>query len=886
MKKNDPYNPSRRSFLKNTAWGSSLFFTDLFPRSAGKNQEGAVQLPKQLEDLKGYGIRLNLAPARWIWYPSQRTLPNSIFQFRKTFPINREVTSAKGWILGESRYLLYVNGERVQFGPAPNDPRYSEADPVDLLPYLKKGENVIGAEVLYYGYGDGTWPIGKPGFIFKLDLIFAEGGGAWIVSDESWHCQPAGAWKPGQYKRWYLRSFQEEFDGRMYIPQWHNPDYKPSQNWINAMPLNNAPDLPSLCSGYPEYMYEIQSPTGSCELRERTIPLILEKDIYSWKLSEKKELEWIKPVETYFQMVTPDSYRVTGDLEVRFVNENEWTFDCRKGMAALLTFEFDEQMVGFPFFSIDAPSGTIVEMLVQEGHAIQTEEPLMNNHFHSWTRFICKKGLNHFRTFDFESLRWVQLHIRNAEGPIAISFVGIKRRRYDWPFLPVISLGDESIQKVIDASINTIYNSAQETIVDGMGRERQQYSGDVGHQLHAIFYTFGETRLPARYLNTFSQGLTHDGYFLDCWPAYDRLARLMERQLNLTPWGPILDHSIGFNFDAYYYYLYTGDLNALKEVYPRLLVFKNYLKRLSTISNGLLPVENLGIPYVWIDHQAYPQQRHKQCAFNLYASAMFRYALAPLCEALGDDVNKNDALTLSQSIHKAVMNHFYDDSGQILVINKPWRSEESEARFCDRSLATAILFDQIPEAAKKNALNILVENPENMGFSYPANAGWRYWALAKGDRIDLVIKELRDKWANMPSVKLNNTLQEDWDVLPDSSSQWSHCPVAPLYLFYMCILGLHPLKPGFREIRIRPQLADLDSIKAVAQTVAGPVYFESEGRLGQRKLRLQLPASMKGNLILDSREKVKLTALGESGTAYKNYEVPGDKEINLKLKYT
>lgn len=72
----------------------------------------------------------------------------------------------------------------------------------------------------------------------------------------------------------------------------------------------------------------------------------------------------------------------------------------------------------------------------------------------------------------------------------------------------------------MDATVNTLNNSAQDLIVDGMGRERQQYSGDCGHQLHAVMGTFGETRLPCRFLITYSQGLSSEGYFLDCWPAY------------------------------------------------------------------------------------------------------------------------------------------------------------------------------------------------------------------------------------------------------------------------------------------------------------------------------------------------------------------------------
>lgn len=59
------------------------------------------------------------------------------------------------------------------------------------------------------------------------------------------------------------------------------------------------------------------------------------------------------------------------------------------------------------------------------------------------------------------------------------------------------------------------------------------------------------------------------------------------------------------------------------------------------------------------------------------------------------------------------------------------------------------------------ALKALAECPPEMGLSYPCNAGWRYWALAKLGRADVVLEELRERWAVLPSVALNNTLQED-----------------------------------------------------------------------------------------------------------------------------
>src|SRR5690606_3566560 len=119
------------------------------------------------------------------------------------------------------------------------------------------------------------------------------------------------------------------------------------------------------------------------------------------------------------------------------------------------------------------------------------------------------------------------------------------------------------------------------------------------------------------------------------------------------------------------------------------------------------------------------------------------------------------------------------------VNNLPWLSEEGEPRMCDRSLATAILFDQCPGSDIAEPVRLLAEMPKHVGGSYPANAGWRLWALAEAGRSDVVLADLRQRWARMDSVRLNNTLQEDWQVTPDSGAQWSHCGVAPLYILHM-----------------------------------------------------------------------------------------------------
>jgi len=171
------------------------------------------------------GARIDLAPARWIWLPCERTLANTFVLFRREVEIEGEATSARGWVSADSRYRLFVNGRRVQWGPAPCDPRSYEADPIDLARWLVPGRNVIGAEVLFYGHGEGTWPFGKPGFLFALRVEEAGGRARDVVSDGSWRALLDRAHRPGQFKRWYLRALQEEFDARLHPYGWSSTDF-------------------------------------------------------------------------------------------------------------------------------------------------------------------------------------------------------------------------------------------------------------------------------------------------------------------------------------------------------------------------------------------------------------------------------------------------------------------------------------------------------------------------------------------------------------------------------------------------------------------------------------------------------------------------------------
>ncbi len=262
----------RREFLRDTALAGGAA-AGLRPASADKpsgRPDGDPSLPPA--PAPALGRLPDLEPARWVWYPSGRCLQNTFVLFRRSLDLAAAPRRAFGWICADSRYLLRVNGRRVQWGPAPSDPRWMEADPVDLTGLLQSGPNVLAATVLYYGQGDGTWPCGKPGFLFRLEIAHADGRRETIASAAAWRALLCRAPPAGHYKRWYLRSLQEEFDARLYPRGWDEPAFVPGPDWLPAMPLAGSPNKPSVCTDYYEYQTDIGAAPSAAEQRPRSLP--------------------------------------------------------------------------------------------------------------------------------------------------------------------------------------------------------------------------------------------------------------------------------------------------------------------------------------------------------------------------------------------------------------------------------------------------------------------------------------------------------------------------------------------------------------------------------------------------------------------------------------
>jgi len=882
MRKPSKFNSLATSVSRRTVLGGAALVAGLGRGNAvqakaagGASHSTKVSSPVPANAAAAVSVPLG-STAAWLWYPSLRTLPSTFVLFRRVVKLPNAPTNAPVWITADSRYLLTINGVRVHFGPSPCDPRSLEADPIDLAPYLKAGENVIGATVLFYGTGDGTWVLGKPGFLL-MGHIELGASRLRIDSNDEWMCHLCQSWRPGHAKRSYLRALQEEFDARLHPVGWDRPGFVPDANWRKPMKLDVPVTRPPLASSYRDEFTDAGGPDIDARVVSRTIPLLLETTAKA-TLVESHRVSWAVPIDEYFDFKTPDACSIApGTSGVQSsLGAAKFNQDGQHGVA--LTYTLPEQMVGFPGFQITAPAGTIIELMIQEGH-VPGSVPVMNTHRHSWSRFVCREGKNTFRTFDFECCRFIQLHVHGPAGSVQVENVTLLRRTFPFAQNPIVEVADPALQKLVNASFNMVANNAQETMVDGMGRERQQYSGDCGHGVVALNALWGDPRLPARFVTTFSQGQTFDGYFLDCWPATDRMNRLAQRQMGITPWGPMLDHGIGFMFDCHNHWMYSGNLESVKTPAARLFRFFEYL-RAQVGDDGLLPVENLGVPTVWIDHDAFLAQKHKQCAYNLYAVAAFAHALAPLARAFGDTARAKEIETLGRKLYAKTLEKYWDPRTSLFVANRPWAAQEGGVRLDDRSLSMSVLFDLCPKKQTAASIKALIEKPKELGLSYPANVVWNVWALGAAGRADAVVSELRDRWVNLQSVRENNTLSEHWKVTPDTRDQWSHAALAPLLSFPMVFAGIKPTAPGFTTAQITPQFGGLPKLRVAVHTPFGPIIVQADGPPTRREVTVTVPKGVQAQLVVSAQESVSLPRAGVG-----RYKLPSGQATVMVLQH-
>lgn len=124
-------------------------------------------------------------------------------------------------------------------------------------------------------------------------------------------------------------------------------------------------------------------------------------------------------------------------------------------------------------------------------------------------------------------------------------------------------------------------------------------------------------------------------------------------------------------------------------------------------------------------------------------------------------------------------------------------------------------------------------------------------------------------WYNM--IRIGSTIStEAWDNKYKPNQDWNHAwGAAPANLIPRKLMGIEPLEPGFKKIRIKPQPATLRQASIQVPTIRGEIKVSFENKTGERfEMEVEIPANTTAEIWLprlSDRYKLQVNQTPQKG---------------------
>lgn len=460
---------------------------------------------------------------------------NSYVCFRKKFNLPKKESEATVHVFADSRYVLYINGQYITKGPARSDPRWQFVDIIDVSDYLREGENVIAAMVLYYGYGTGHSIDSIPCF-----LLDAEIGDATILTDSSWVCKKCEAFLPNAPRVNGCKGPCEIFDYRNYEDNWMMADYNDG-NWERVRTR------------------EVHRLSPFRNLLARPIPLLREEKIDAVAVVGIGEGVAVaeEPLERLHHAIKAEceSMALKPTCEALPLRVPPRSSGER---FAVLCVDFGKVLAGYLHFCVSGHEGDVVDVIFAEVQSPNLRPFVNGTTYRPISRFILREGSNDLQVFfNYDAMRYAYFIFRGDDAKLcsaSMSWVTYPMDRTSSFFTT-----DQKLQKLWNISAHTLRLCMQDGFLDSPSREQQQWMGDARCQARFNAYLSGDMRMLRKILYQFAQSQDYEG--MTC-------ARYPDQNIN---WAPIPDFCLQWISAFEDYYDFTGDLKPAYDLYDHMI---------------------------------------------------------------------------------------------------------------------------------------------------------------------------------------------------------------------------------------------------------------------------------------------------------------------------
>jgi alpha-L-rhamnosidase len=704
--------------------------------------------------------------AKWITCPGISGKEYGVYLFRKDFTMDSEPKQFIVHVSADNRYKLYVNGKQVCNGPARGDLLKWYFESVDIASFLKKGKNVITAQVWNFAeHRPGAQVSSMTGFILQGNTD-AE---SFINTNNSWLVFRDLAYSPivGQL---CIIGPEEKLDSELHPWNWMQPDFDCS-GWNKSGEMEKGRPLSSL------------GPFGGPStwvLQPRTIPAMEQK---MQRFSSIRRSDLPKISDSFLRgekALTIPAHTKTKILIDQKVLTNAYPILIfSKGKKSEIRITYAEALIK------DKKNKE------EKGNRDDIDQKDIDDYYYD---IILADGGDN-RTFEslwFRPFRYVELAVETKDEPLTIHDFYSIFTGYPFEEKASFKCDDPMFTNIWNVGWRTQRLCAMETYFDCPYYEQQQYVGDTRIQAFVSTYVSGDSRLVKQAISCLHDSRLPCGLTRSSYPGSG---------IQVIP-----PFSLVWNTIVYDYWMLNGDRAFVRSMIPGMMESLNWFEAKIDTTTGMIGRTEWWNFVDWVDFKNWfigcaPGQFDGNSAI---ISLQYVYTLqktAILFNAFGMQEEASRYLKIAEGVKEAVYKRCWDESKGLLA------DTPGKDCFSQHGNSLAILTNTIPQERQAEIAKKILNN-KNIAACTLYFSFYLTEAVEKAGLAD-EYPDMLGPWKKMLGDGLT-TFAEVPEHTRSDCHAWSSSPV---YYFLSLICGIKPNEPGFKSVRIEPHLGRLNWIE-------------------------------------------------------------------------
>jgi alpha-L-rhamnosidase len=753
-------------------------------------------------------------PASWIKVPGSDPQGYGVYHFRKIFQLDSQPEKFVVFVSGDNRYQLFVNGALVSWGPARSDLYHWRYEVVDIASKLKAGKNVLAAVVWNEGpLRAVAQDTNETGFILQ-----AEAPDHWFVdSDKSWKCIRDAAYTPVSLPPnlgYQAVGPNERLDARQYPWGWETPDFDDAA-WGQAAEISRGAGR------------DAQDGPNRWMLTARYIPL---EELKPLRLVSVRESEGVTPPAGFpserHPFAVPANSRVKLLLDQSYLTTAYPEITVSGGAGSTVTLRYAESL-----YEPRAP-GSHAPWL--KGDRNQVEGKMFRGHADV---FLPDGGAHRvYRPLYWRTYRYLALDIETSDSPLTIEDLQGEFTGYPFARKARITVSDQSVNEEIQRILSTGWRTARlcahETYMDCPYYEQLQYAGDARIQMLVSLFTSGDSRLMKQGIEALNSSRTAEG------ATYSRAPSHLQQYI-----PPFSLWWIGMVHD---YWMYVDDPALVKRMLPGVravlsffaahekadgslehMPWWNFVDWTKTWKAGVPPAEPDGSSSAALDLQLLLAYRWAADLENAFGSGAVAQGYAEAADRLKSTILQTDW-----------------DAARGLFADQP-----SHTSYSQQVNTLAVLAQLKPANDLRSVVEKMLSDPtlEKSSIYFRAYTNATLRKVGLGDQY---LQNL-GPWRAMLQEGLTTWAETD---MPDTRSDCHAWGASPNFEIFRTLVGIESIAPGFRKVRIAPNIGNLRHVSASMPHPRGEIEVDLTNT-GSLTADVTLPEGVTGEFVWNGQKK-------------------------------